>query len=589
MIFRHSWEAELHAWRYRLDIIPYDANLSDADVRTFTVNPSDYPLRSVDTIEGSFKDVPLGLCEPQRWGFTLAWEVLRSELKTYLRARTNGTGRNVFLLYSDRGTGGATYTLEFAGVQPQLGGGKWTSEEYGLGFSVELVDIVHGTMAAMTGQQLIDGTASYFGTAKQPVLWEVNFGSVDRSDAYQSARYEHTKFTSGFELMTWAYFWQAITESMGAAVAAAVNRRAVALPAAWWDSLSGYASIATNVIRFFSAAADTAPRAVGSMLDKDSLCLISRVFTPSGKVVGGRLSPHDNFSIASYSSAWDWLRDIVEVSCAKVSYVVSVNAGGGNPYLEVTHRALPIFDDGTSIYASTDDALDFSEITEIDPVSIGRAEVRVTYAGDGNLTDYEVNTGVVRTDRSFTIRCEQLNNLPSVLPDVRESQDDNGLGYRYIDAVSNGLLETNLVCSFASSVPQRCHEKVRIYYTATGYVEVDDTISSKPPALVTAAMKEAYALWAKEVQSLTGLPNAHTAFLVETLGRSKSAGVAITWRLDYLASRANLSALGERMILSGDLCTELSDLAWGEAFVTAVSIDIIAGTCKMTLMLVGAS
>lgn len=588
MIFRHSWTPKGQPWRWRLDVIPYDANMNDTDIRSFATTAVDAPLRAYDALAQAFKDVPIGLQEPASWGFTLAWETLRSEFQDYLRTRTDGTGRNVFLLYSDRGTSGGTYTLEFAGVQPVLGGSKWTRESYGLGYRVDLVDVVYGTLSTMTGTQLTTALVTYLPGNKYPVLWEVNHGAVNRSDAYQSARYEHTKFTSGFELSTFAYFWTSIAAAMGTTVAPTINRRGSALPSAWLDTTAQLKKMANTVVRFYAASSTGYPRTVGSMLDEDTTCLITRVYTPSGEVVGGRWSDADEFGIGRYDSVWDWMRDFIECMSAKVSYVVSVNAGGGNPYLEITWRVLPCFASAASHFNDTDTAVDISEITEIDPVVIGRAEVRARYISQGNTTDYVENSGVVRTDRSYTVRMEQVNNLPSVLPDTRGSNDVDASTKRYIDNVSNGVVETNLVCSLVSNTPQRCHEKVRIYYTSSDYIEVDHAISGTMPSNVTSAQKEAYALWVKEVQANTGLPLCTAQMLVEALGRQTSAEVTITWRTSELGADGTLSMLGERVqLISGDITTKLPDLRWDYAFVTSVSMDIAAGTTELKLLLWG--
>lgn len=591
MKFRHDWTNNANGWLYRIEVIPYDANINDSDIRSFATYPADAPLRSCESLQAGFKDVPLGLCDGQKFGFTLAWSPLRSELKTYLRTRTDGTGRNTFLLFSNRGSG-STYTLDFAGVQPTLGGSKWSYQDYGLSYEIELIDIVQFALTTTTGTQLAiqlnNGSYSPPFTA-QPVLWEFNYGSVNRSDAYQSARYSDTDFTSGFELSTFSYFFQSIAAALGSLTAASLNRRGIALPSSWFDSSNQLQKTAT-ITRFFSASYTGEPRTATGMLDDTNTYLVTRIFEPDGSVVGGRWSLADDYAIAKYSSLWDWLKDFCEVMSSKVSYTVELADTAGTPYLSVIWRVLPAFGSSASHFNESDTAVAIGDISELDPVVIGRSEVRTKYVGDDNVTDYELNAGIVRTDRAYTVRCEQVNNLPSVLTELRQSNDTTVLNKPYKNVISEGLLNTNLACSFVSNTPQRCHEKTRIYYDASNYVEVDSVVSQDMPSETTPAILDLYALFVNEIQKTTGLPNALTAFHIEALARMTSGQAKITWRLTDMGTDAHLGFLGERLqITAGALLTELPTLRWDYCYVTDMAIDIIAGTAELTLYIWGAA
>jgi hypothetical protein len=141
-------------WRIRLDYIPWDGDIDDTPTEV-----DDVALLEIGEHLTEFDELPYGLIQPQTLKIKLAFSRLPSALQAYIRSGREDVlplpktlRRNIFVLYSDRGTGGATWTTEFVGVENDTDGftvSPTATEVYE--YDVELVDVVYHAMKTLTG------------------------------------------------------------------------------------------------------------------------------------------------------------------------------------------------------------------------------------------------------------------------------------------------------------------------------------------------------------------------------------------------------------------------------------------------------
>lgn len=587
-IYRHDWTMPQTGWLWRLDIVPYDGALSDAAESMTTDN---VPRVIGDLqIERSFDELPVGLCNAATCTLTLVWSALKTDLKTRLRNKRSGDARNTFLIYSNRGSGTAT-TLEFVGVQATIAGGTLQRDDSGeITYEVDLVDAVYATLAATSGVQMCDAYTDE-STTNYPTAWETNFGALHRSDSFQSARYEETRFSAGYRLATPNYIFGHIRKKLSERLKVIAGRTiasGVAVDEQAADYLLTLPTAFDNIARFYRQQPSTYPRASNATpLTAANIRLIASVVDRDNNRIGGLMSEADKMGFARYESAWDFVKDYAETLCAKIYYITTVQTLSGNPYLRVQWFVLPTLEPfaGTA-NINSGRAVEVGELEDEAP-TIGKVEVRAMYSHEQPTTDYVINSGVTRAERSFNVQCTMFSNLPTVKEFTKAGDfKTTGIGgVRFVDMYSKGLFETNMLMELLGDAnnPTKVHERTRLYYTNSDYVELDDVISADPPALTTNAQREAHNLWVGEVQALTGLPRAISEFYSTVFGRDDLAYIDLTFALP--TTNVDPDMLGAKCNITGTLATTMAGYGWSSGHVVATTFDGVAGTVKLRLLL----
>lgn len=580
-------------WNYRLWIVPYNESINST---TTAITGAAATLIEVGAIEHSFNELPYGVMNPPSMTLKLNLSSLPSALATALRTKQAGTARsarNLFLLFSDRGTNGGGYTLEFCGVQSKIAGTSYTKEAGKIITTLELVDALYFGMVStlMSGLESNTlSTASTYGT-----LYDVVFPSGSRTSSYHDSRVGATGWSDRFALNSFTDMVSLVREKISfttksiatrtANVAASTDHTDADTNGAWINDIIGYC------IEFYKCST-TYPRTQGAALSTLTTRLISKVFDndPVGDVIGGMTSSRDKYSWAGYESAWDWAKDFFETVNCKATYKPVYNAGAGNPYITWVWYCKPVLESpsGTTKTYDLGDGLSWPETTETES-AIGIAETRIETEGQ-DVKEWKVNSGVARADRSFTLRANSLNNLPTVKPDYRVGEGGDA---SKMDAVSYGLFQTNLICYSEGTDAVKVHETVKLWKSsavATTYEALDgaDNLSETPPNEgISDEGLNRWNFWVKAVQTYGGLAYALAQHVASIFGDDNLTTFDVEVRISTDASKVLGENLGEVFDLSASaIASELSHLDYTQAVITAIKADHMRNVSTLTFMLV---
>lgn len=602
-IYRKEWQAPSGTgWNYRLDIVPYLANLSSAVI---PLSGAEANAIEVGAIEASFDKLPYGLQSPTQMTLQLVYSNLPEPLRVSLQLKmvngtytvgsftSTGVMKNTFMLFSDRGTNKGTWTLEFAGTPAKINSMKYKKEAGAYVTTVELVDTLYDAMVSlpMSAIESNDWAGNY-----HTVLYDVGFPSVARSDAYHTARVEDTGWSTGFFVESFADVMTKIraniTEQLVRQTCRTVNSTANALVNAA-DSFGFMPNFIGNCAEFYQCA-DAYPRTTGTPLTKNTAKLVTRVIErDTGDTVGGMVSSRDEVSWARYETAWDWYKDLCETFAAKVTYKPKYNDPFGDPYISYSFVVQPIKQQyqTTKLAMSVDRVLEHPEITETED-AVAKAEVRTQIFSEGNVTEWIVNAGVNRADQQFTLQ-NYLHNLPVTVDNQLYS---GGGDSTRADFRSIGLFQTNRIVYESNGQCFLSHPTVKLYTTsATGttYAAIDPNSSQDlgtlPPNPVYSDISlQEYNLWVNAVQSYGGLPFAIARYVTSVLGKDNLATFEAEFRItDYPDILMGTDSLGNVADLStSSIAADLDHLGWANAIITAIDCDTQAGTTTIKFTLV---
>jgi len=594
-IYRKQWTDQTGTgWNYRLDIMPY-ANLLNASVVNLEGNAAN--LIEVGPITTAFDKLPYGVQSPAEMTIKMAISNLPTALQTAIRNKLGLVGdRNLFMLFSDRGTNGATYTLEFCGVQAKIGGTSYSKEAGAWLTSIELVDALYFTMTQMKMSDIENN--SYAATTPYTVLYDIGFPSAERTDVFHSARAEDTGWTRDFFADTWnevvgevrtdISYWLSIYACRTSNTSGVANIIA--------DLTSDMADYWGNTVDMYQCSA-TYPRTATTALDGNTARMVSRIREKNGNtVVGGMVSSRDKLSWARYETAWDWIKDLSETFNAKASYHPVYFAGSGNPYIAYVWRVAPVLKDPVTPGRTMpfESALSWPEINETEE-GIGKAETR-TEANAKDVKQWVVNAGVARADKQFTAQL-WITNSPTYVDSLQYGNDiANGL--RQVELLSKGIFQTNRIIYESGGQIFKAHEDVRLYKSATSstlYQAIDPTtnvnLSEQPPTfggeVNVPVVLQNYQLWANAVQSYGCLPYALARNIVNIFGNDNITSFQIEYRITDFPTKVLNENLGAVYDFSAsDVASELSHLAWDKGVVTSIEADHMKNTATLTIMLV---
>ena len=592
--YRKSWVNDI-GWNLRLDIVPYGSGAESSLSGTITnLEPNDVTVEAegFDVMERGFDGgVPIGLCVDSTMKITMIYNRLPSALKTYLSTKESGGERNLFLLFSDRGSAGVTYTLEGAFVQAGIGGKKYKYEGSETRIEIDLMDAAYWVLTDTTAESVFGaggaqtagaGEAQYF-----TKLYEVGFPTVSRGDAYHYVDVANG-WSHWFEVGTWAYVMERLSDLMNLEYTDKAARTQNATPAAQtevFDYLNSFHTGLFNCITLKTPVDNEVRTASVTNLDKDTLRVVTHVWNHSNVHIGGMYASEDERGWARYESVRDLLQDLAESCNGKLYYnhIYNTDAVDGD-YLSLNWYWVPIGGDRTNdTAAATLDmgkALEAPETDEME-VKIGKAEVRFDTNGSDDVKETVINTGASRGSRSYNTRCI-MTNAPVVKPDWVVARDLQSK----LDAVSVGLFQTNTYLWVSGNTATKVHEYTKVWDTfATGTAYDDAHFQTVPSEAPSDSGLAAYNLWVKQSQSVGTLGYALASSLARVFGHNDLASITLTWKhSDYGASVLG-DCLGRVHILTGQLATDTPELGWTRAVVTNVKVDWTKGTSELTYFL----
>ena len=593
-IYRYSRQLP-NGWNVRLDLLPYNETLSGT-----VVEQPPYGIITIGEHASEFDELPFGLQKPQTLKIELDWEGLSSDVRTLLSTArgTNPFGnaaRNTWLLFSDRGTNSATWTLEFAGVEDNVDALDLEPTETGYTYNAELVDVAYYNLKTMTGANVFFGYTPEDSTAYREVFDSVETGGASPKDnqtsiinrlgatasripsfsadwyAYRSS-FEHVMLY--FRLVCGNYF-------------NLIDGRASA-----WATLQGTNFDIGNDLRTlietaatFYEQSTTAPRSAGSALTKTTAHLTTHISATTNSaqaftnILGGVASPGDKLAWGRDDiSAWDILKRLAETMGVKLSYSFGYDnttyTSPTRPFMTVKWNVRRIASPITNGNTSSTPDYNVSLATALSRPSISvrgnnvlKAEARIEGFSDDDVTEWaRVKSG---TEASRSINAEPiLNNIPAY-----KSKTTNGVGW-YRD----GYLQTNNIVTRYGTTDQllKAHETTRIYWgpSGTDYFEVSTPASAELPQITNAAL---YKLTLAERQMRSCLPYALVVFYSRVFAEEDSASIELDF--DIRNSVAHLpQSLGALVSFTGGAADTFPSLPWTKAICTSIVTNWLEGT-----------
>lgn len=564
-----------NGWRIRLDLLPYDGVLGDA----VTEMPAVCLVELGDQVS-EFDELPFGLQKPQTLKFSLDWDNLPSAVKTYLKNGTSGNDRNTWLLFSDRGTAGATYTLEYCGVEDNIDALELEPGEVGYEYSVELVDICYFTLKTLTGNDVwsSDNYAAQ-NTDDKVALYDALITNAEGRNQFDSNG-GLGMLTSSFEHMMQRLRTVASNKMNGDYVRTA---NAVTTNFDTGDYLPDIIDAAC----VFTAQTTTMPRATGSALTSSTALFITHVTTGvDTDVIGGLASSADKYGWArADTTAWDVLKDLSEDFAAKVSYSFRYDVTTpSQPFVKIdwwvnrisgAYSTLPTVDSVNDTIALTE-ALGRPKIS-VRGNNVLKGETRIETESSENVQEWVYMLNAAKSSRSINVEPIVHNN-----PTWKDPANANS-----VSGFSGPLTTTNVICSDGGAgVLLRAHESMTIHYGPSGthFVATSSTASATTPYYDEG---DAYRATIAAIQSQTGLPYTLTRLYVTAFSSSQSGTIEIEWDYSrYSSFPWHLPMyLGARYAFTGGAADTFDNLAWGNALVTSTTVNWYEGISKSTYYL----
>ena len=593
-IYRYSRQLP-NGWNVRLDLLPYNETLSGT-----VVEQPPYGIITIGEHASEFDDLPFGLQKPQTLKIELDWEGLSSDVRTLLSTArgTNPFGnaaRNTWLLFSDRGTNSATYTLEFAGVEDNVDALDLEPTETGYTYNAELVDVAYYNLKTMTGYNVFFGYEPGDTIPYDEVFDSLETGGVNPKDnqttiiprlvnmsgAKQGGPGYFYAYASSFEHVM-RFFRKSCGNYFNL-----IDGRASA-----WASLQGANFDVGDDLRTlietaatFYEQSTTAPRSAGSALTASTAKLVTHISETIESsaaytdILGGMVSRSDKLSIGREDiSAWDILKRLAETMGVKLSYSFGYDnttyTSPTRPFITVKWNVRRIASPTTNANTSSTPDYNVSLTNALSRPSISvrgnnvlKGEARIEGFSEDDVTEWaRIKSG---TEASRSINVEPLlHNLPTY-----KDKAVSGIGW-----LRNGLLQTNIVVTRYGTTEKllKAHETTRVYWgpSGTDYFEVSTSASAELPQITNPAL---YKLTLAERQIRSCLPYALVVFYSKVFAEEDSASIELDF--DIRNSVAHLpQSLGAIVSFTGGAADTFTSLPWTKAICTSIVTNWLEGT-----------
>lgn len=592
-IYRATRTSAYNNWQYRMDIVPYDVNLSAS-----VTNLDEGTIVEFGDLEYAFDDVlPYGLANPATWSVTVNFSRLPSALQTYLRAKYNsyssiifGTydAYNTFMYWTDSGTNGATWTLLFVGVVENAEGAEYQINDSGeLETTYNLVDAAYHSMLQVTGNMegFVPGgnvqtgglVYDYYAITGRS-QWRNEYGAAGNTEP------------ATIHLKSWYQFSEDLRTRISGNVQLRTCRSANAgFITTNFDYNLRMSDLINTGVRLKGYNTDGSGDASNDLTDSSAFIL--QYIISGGEIKGGMYSTNDEYGISQAQCMKDILSDLCETLCVKMYWKPEYVVDAGGDYIRWNVEVAPLLSNKRS--DSTPSVYSLASAVELDTLSegagvIGKSETRVALEGDDkNVTQFATSSARSRSERSINIE-PILNNLPTAK--TKESQRVlTGITYKQRETI--GIDQTNCIFSndgaFAWGGPSygyaKAHHNTRVVVrggadggAATNYY--DSTSSLKP----TSAEEGVHIAWMNEVQRTTGIPKALSKALFNTFSGDLQCELTVTWRTDSTTLPDQLGAVHD---LQDGIADILTQYKWDKACVVGVTHSFSNGTTDIRYFL----
>ena len=570
----HTWTSASTGWSMKLLMIPYDSDLSQSAVSM------GLGVVTLGTQEKKFNELPVGLQSEETLTVRIRMGDCPTAMQNYIKAKrapasstAAGTSvtdykRNVFVLYSNRGSGSPT-TVEFAGVQARTFGGSYAVELGTYSIEIELEDSFAHACKIVTGRNVCEYITTNRNTYTDGAFFTTVF-DITQSNPKPDARIlvDVNGDPDRVRFVTWDNI-----ESALIALVHAVMKEFTTHSAGATESLAFSGHIPTKACTFYKAT-EGATRGLGAAITHTTMLIAGWVDDSSNNPLGGYCHVNDENGFASYETLFDWFKDMAENFGVKLTYQLAQTGGAGSEALYATMTADYIVPTSSTAItfasAGESDTFEFEESV----TTLGYCETRWQSRDDKDVTTSKYLNKGSRASRNFTAQVK-LHNAP-----IRMTTDFSALGIS--DAVFKfGLTETDRIWFYygTNEVPTRVHETVRINYDSASYIEVSDTasalsIASKNTVLFNNA--------AGQTQANACLHNALSQLYVTVFGNEDCASYRLKYPIVSLGASCMTSATGARHSITGDVATLMNQYDWTKSIVTGVKVDWEEGISELS-------
>lgn len=595
-------------WRMRLDMISYDGAFGDTITELDSV-----VLLELGQLTSEFDSLPYGLQNPQTLSFNLIWDRLPGAMQGYLEegeiadANPAGYKRNTWYLWTDRGTNGATWTLEYVGCEDNIEALELSPLENGeFSYNVELVDVAYYWLKTLPTYAAFGTTAlGLMGVTLTPSdrnAWQVKLlgtGLYEREQVFEFWSIQtQGKFVRVYDVLRILnyysfHFSDALTHcSAYDGFDYGTNIPSIMNHAVDWYRPDSITSLPRN-------AAST-PLA---LTDLNMVATITR--DAGGDPIGGMLAPQDKYGFVNPNEApYDILRQLCEQCGVRVGYRFAYSGTGAGTQIRV------IFDVKTVTQArgytkaqsnpdatlSLTKALTYSSITKRGD-NILKAEVRYETSSDKDATDIVKIQRGARASRSMNCVL-RLHNLPV---DVMDSNPDNTWPRFKAPIRQTNQLYLNGSVYGSSSTNRfiKIHEKTKITWgaDATEYVVVDPD-GLKNPVKATdfktnSTTQATYYLQINDAQVNGCISAALCELLLTIFSNENNAIVEVEWPLNVKDSTGATGKvmhdyLAGKLSLTDQAASKFTQIDWTRAMPTSISIDFVNGKATHRYYMVSA-
>lgn len=596
-----------NGWNIRLDFVPYDVTLGS------TLNSAIEELDAVCLLElgdqtCEFDDVPYGLCKPQTLKFKLAWSRLPAAVQTALEtgytSEALGQRVNTWILYSDRGTGGATWSVEFVGCEDNIESLELEplDEKYkdgGYAYNVELVDICYHAMKVTTGYTALSQKQ---GAHRVPndtpwQVWMEKFANGGRNQQHVTYGPVYCDHSRDVMVKLFDGLAEAILDNYVHVTPQPGDDSAVA------DATSTARDIFTAALELHGVGTGESvpPRRVKRTPDysfpnvpsndtvrpllSTEIWLTTNVqLRPSNTTVGGIYASNDNYSWGRKDvSIYDIMRDLCETLGVKAAYRFNYVTKAGaetNDRITVTWYVKRIASsrDYANNVDTTDVTLDTNIATKPAKIikrgdNILKSEVRFETSNSEDKTEIVRVVRGARASRSMNVE-PIVHNIPVFL---KEYNDTRGRwdSYKQTNTLffkgrgSGQIIDGSIM---------KVHEDTLYWYgpKATQYVSVSSTASSNPE-FQTDRLQQAYMVQLAALQAETSMAVALTKLHLKAFADNDNGIVEISFSIGT-SPYVLCDALAGRHTLTGDVTTTFTTLAWDYALPASIKVNWTEGT-----------
>jgi hypothetical protein len=587
-IYRYSRELP-NGWNVRLDLVPYNENLSGT-----VVEQPPYGVINIGEQASEFDELPFGLQKPQTLKIELDWEGLKAEVRSIIstgrQATILGEYRNTWMLFSDRGTAGATYTLEFCGVEDNVDALELEPGDNGYVYNAELVDVAYFTMKTLRGSAIFLGYEPEDTKAYRRVYDSraVSVPSGVESDDQLNRTdgvFDAGAYVSSFEHVM-LRFRTICGNYMNALNARITN--------AFTNPIDGTFDIGSDLPKMIETAVEmyeqntTYPRSAGSALTKSTAHIITHISdlykegTIYDRLYGGMASRADKLAFGRDDvTAWDILKRLAETLGVKLSYSFAYDnttyTSPARPFVTVKWNvrriASPITTSNTFDYQ--DYTVDLNTALTRPSISIRgnnvlKGEARIEVFQDEDISEWALISKGTEASRSINVE-PIINNYPTY-----KTYEGGGTTW-----LRSTILQTNNIVTKDPNTPDsllKAHEDTKIYYgpSSTHAISVSTPASAELPPVTNLGL---YKLTLAERQVRSCLPYALVKFYSTVFAEEDSASIELEY--DLRGSVAYLpQSLGARLLFQNGAAYTFTSLPWSRAITTSIVTNWTEGKTK---------